>query len=132
MFNVSFSSHYGKVALNPNEKIGNMTAGKLAQATNDAFELASQDIGRTVKPIRRISGESLKRINPESFDASGRLTQTGKEGFVAVNGRMLGLGLDSKTHEYVKALREQIAKTAYFEDDGKTASVATCFDYYTK
>ena len=27
MFNVSFSSHYGKVALNPNEKIENMTCG---------------------------------------------------------------------------------------------------------
>lgn len=129
--NVSFCSSYGKVALNPNEKIENMTAGKLARATNDAFELASKDIGRTVKPIRKISGESLKRINPEAFDRSGKLTDAGKEGFVAVNGRMLGLGLDSKTHEYVTAMRNQIAQTAYFEDDG-TASVSTYFDYYAK
>ncbi len=129
--NVSFCSLYGRVALNPNEKIENMTAGKLAKATNYAFELASQDIGRTVEPIRKISGKSLKELNPESFDSSGRLTEKGKEGFDAVNGRMLGLNTSSKTHEYINALRAQIAKIAYFEDDG-TASVSTHFDYYTK
>ncbi len=129
--NVSFCSSYGRVALNPNEKIGNMTAGKLAQATNDAFALASKDIGHTVVPYRKITGESLKELNPGSFDSHSRLTQKGREGFEAVNGRMLDLTLDSKTHEYINALRAKIAEIAYIEDDG-TASVSTHFDYYTK
>ncbi len=130
--NVSFASQYARVALNPNEKIRNMTAGRIAKATNDAFELASEDIGRTVEPLRPISGTSLKKLNPGAFDKNDRLTAKGQEGFDAIHAPVLGVTLDSKTHEYVSALRNHIAQIAYFEDDGKTASVGKHFDYFLK
>ena len=125
------SPYFEKPRLNPKSQIGENTAGQLALATNYGFELASKELGCEVKPIRKITGTSLRKLNPKAFDKSGKLTEKGKEGFNAVNGQALGLTTSSKMHEYVSELKNQIVKTAYIEDDG-TASVATYFDYYTK
>ena len=123
------SPYFDSPRLNPQSSIGDGTAGQQAVAINYGYELASKELGCEIKPLRKITGTSLKKLNPKSFDRSGKLTERGKEGFNAINGRMLGLTTDSKMHEYVTELKKQIVKTAYIEDDG-TASVSTYFDYY--
>lgn len=128
--NVSFMGKH-EAPFYPTEKIRNMTAGRLATTTNQAYALASKDVGRTITPLRKITGDSLQAFNPGCFDASTRLTKKGLEGFEAVNGKMLNLSLDSNAHEYREAMRHHLAQCAYFEDDG-TASVTTQFDYYSK
>ena len=131
MYNVSFSG--SPVFINPNKKIANATASELAAVINRGFKQASVDLGREVKPIRKISGKSLMKINPDSFDKTTRkLNEVGKEGFEAVNGRMLGLNLDSKLTDFGRSVKNLVKKIAYFEDDGKTASVSVFFDYFTK
>ena len=129
--NVSFMAKK-EAPFYPTEKIRNMTAGRLATTTNQAYALASEDVGRTITPLRKITGDDLQKRNPGCFDGSTRLTKKGLEGFEAVNGKILNLSVDSSAYQYREAMRQHLANCAYFEDDGKTATVTTQFDYYSK
>ena len=115
------------VFVNPTKKIINATASEIAAAVRQAHEMASRDLGIPVRPLRPISGKKLREINPDSFERAGTLTLYGQEAFNYINGKQLGITIESTLNAYSKAIRNFIKNNVYHENDG-TGSVSRYFD----
>ena len=122
---VSFSGAH--VFVNPTKKIANATASEIAATVRQAHEMVSKELGLTIKPLRPISGKTLKKLNPDSFQKNGTLTTQGMAAFDSINGTQLGVTSNSSLNAFSKAIRNFIKNNIYNEGNG-TGTISRLFD----
>ena len=106
--NVSFQGR--RVFVSPSKKVSNATSAELAQTISSAYNAAGKELNvKTLKPLRPVTGKSMKEINPGCFDKQNKLTETGKNAFNHVNG-FLGVSTDSSIAEYSNAIKNHITE----------------------
>lgn len=114
MDNVSFCG--AKVFANPSMYIKNAKASEIAEAINIGVKQAGKDLGVKIKHPHlegKMSGELLKKINPDSFDkATQKLTDSGKKGFDHVYGSQFGVTVESKLKDLIQCARKVATQSA--------------------
>ena len=106
--NVSFQGR--RVFVSPSKKVSNATSSEIAQTISSAYNSAAKELHlKELKPLRPVTGKSIKEINPGCFDKQNKLTQTGKTAFNRVN-NPLGVSVDSSMSEYSNAIKNYITK----------------------
>ena len=106
--NISFQGR--RVFVSPNKKVSNATSSEIAQTISSAYNSAAKELHlKELKPLRPVTGKSMKELNPGCFDKQNKLTQTGKAAFNYVNDS-LGVTVDSSMAEYSNAIKNYITQ----------------------
>ncbi len=107
MFTVSFLGR--KAPIYAKTKIKNARASELAASINKAYEKASKDNDRTIKPLRSVSGKSLTKINEDCFVlTTQRLSEKGLESFNSTFSKKINVSTESNLGQFIQGIREYI------------------------
>lgn len=117
MNSVSFCG--AKVFANPSMYIKNAKASEIAEAINIGVKQAGKDLGVQLKHphLEKISGELLKKTNPDSFDKiTQTLTESGQKGFNNIYGKQFGVTIESKLKDLMQCAKKVATQSA--DDSG--------------
>lgn len=121
--NVSFC---GAAAYRPLKKIANATVGEITEAIKMAHKNASKAVGYEIAPNIKLSGENFRRLSPDSFTSTRKLSEQGKKGFDKLHKRY-DLTTSSRLCDLEEVLKYNILRSAFETAKGKGA---TCYTPY--
>lgn len=107
MFEVSFLGR--KTPVYMKTKIKDARAPELAASINKAYAKASADNGKTIKPLRPVSGKSLTRINEDCFVRSTqKLNKKGLKSFDNTFSQNINVTTESNLGQFIRGIRKYI------------------------
>lgn len=121
--NVSFC---GAAAYRPLKKIANATVGEITEAFKRAHKNASKAAGFEIVPNIKLSGENFRKLSPDSFTSTRKLSEKGQKNFNQLY-KKYDLATDSRLCDLEEVSKYNILRSAYETAKGKGA---TCYTPY--
>lgn len=116
MFEVSFLGR--KTPIYMKTKIKDARAVELAASINKAYAKASADNGKTIRPLRPVSGKSLTKLNEDCFVRSTqKLNKDGIRSFDSTFANNIKVTSESNLGQFIQGIRKYI--NANVDKNGK-------------